>query len=180
MGAPTKKAPPRKRAPRQRPAGAVTSAPVIDKPPGFEDLPDDAGQMTEEQWDRLQSAVDNLSGDGSPIGPDGEIRPVEVGRKGKTGPEMTHIFTVDGRKYYVPKRPTPALMLQFLTDLQDPRVGRDGAVMTAFTSMVGKAGMRALAESPDTDEEDIAAVMSIVAHLMFGAIRKWAKAADPS
>lgn len=114
----------------------------------------------------------------SPIGPDGEIRPVVIGKKGKKGPERVHIFTLDDEDYFIPKVISPALMIKFQRDLR--RTDRESAVWGLVETLLGKEAIDALAESPDTSPEDLAAVFTIVATQAFGSLKKLQATSDPS
>lgn len=159
--------------PRKRTARKATAT----KPPVI----GGGAEITDEDIAKLEAQVDeSFQFDDSPIGPDGEIRPVEIGRAGKAGPEMVHIFSIGGEKFFVPKTPSPAIMLRFMREARDKRVGRDVAVERALISMLGKQGLDALAESEETTDDDVANVFIIVGHILFGAIKRWRAAADPS
>jgi len=158
---------PRKRAPAKKTTRAA-AAPL-------------AARVDDAELERLQAEVDEaLAHDDSPVGPDGEIRPVVVGKKGKSGPEMVHIFTIADVDYFIPKHPSPAVMIKFMREARDRRVGRDAAVQNAMITLLGSEALDALAESPDTDEEDVAKVFTIVAHILFGSLKRMRAASDPS
>lgn len=142
-------------------------------PPEIRD--DFSDKVTDEDLDALR---EQLESDEGPIGPGGEIRPVEIGKKGKKGPELVHIFTINGTRHFIPKNPTIAVLIQFLRDART--IGRDQAIENLLTSVLGERNLAALASSQEVDEEDVAAVFTIVSHIAFGALAKFRKAADPS
>lgn len=115
---------------------------------------DDLDALTVDQAPALTPAFDD---NGDPI-------PVVVGQSGKKGAAQSHLFTVDGVDYFVPK-PLPRLpLVAFLRSMRDARsdLEKDAAVMDLCFSTVGRAGVRALAESDETNEEDVARVFGIV------------------
>lgn len=165
MPTPTKKAPAKKSGPTpKRSPRAAAKQPT-------EDL------LTEEDLLKLR---EELESDDGPIGPDGEIRPVEIGKSGRVGVEMVHIFSIDDEKFFIPKDPNPAVMIQFMRELRDKRIGRDQAVENALLTVLGPGPLEALAASPQTSPEDVAKVFVVAAHIFFGALAKMRKAADPS
>lgn len=138
--------------------------------------------VSAEELEQLQAEIDAElaeAGDASPIGPDGEIRPVIIGRTGSSGPEKVHIFSIDDVDYHIPKNPNAAVMLTFLREARSKRVGQDLAVMNAMVTMLGQDAMDALMESQDVSDEDCAKVFTIVAHILFGAVKRWQAAAAP-
>lgn len=163
MGAPTAATKKRRRATK----AATVHAPEV--------------EITDEEVARLEAQIaEDQRAPESPVGPDGAIRPVEVGWAGIAGPAMAHIFSIEGKKYFIPERPSPAIMLRFMREVRDPRVGRDAAVDNAMMALLGKPALDALCEYPQTTDEDVANVFIIVGHIMFGAVKRWRAAADPS
>lgn len=136
---------------------------------------DFSGKVTDADIEELQK---QLESDDGPIGPDGEIRAVQIGKKGKKGPELVHIFSIGDTKHFIPKNPTIAVLIQFLRDART--IGRDQAIENLLTSVLGEKNLSALASSAEVDEEDVASVFTIVSHVAFGALAKFRKAADPS
>lgn len=167
MGAPTT-------AKKRTRKAAAQRGPVVSTVDGVDFTDEDIARMEAETDALFQEVPD------SPIGPDGEIRPVEVGRAGKAGPDMTHIFTVDGQKYFVPKTPHPAIMLRFMREVRDKRVGRDAAIENAMMAMLGKKRLDALCEADEVTDEDVANVFIIVGHILFTAIKRWRTRVDPA
>lgn len=111
-----------------------------------------------------------IRGDGGPVDADGQIRPLEIGRAGRTPNPRVWIFTLDGKDYTCPSKPNPALTLRFQRDLR--RHGRDEAVANLLVSMLGADALDALAESPDVGEEEMAQVFSRVAIVLWGPKRQ--------
>lgn len=116
----------------------------------------------------------------SPIGEDGSIRPVQIGRRGRTPNELVTIFTLDGVDYQVPSKPSPAVLIKFMREARDRRIGVAGATENLLVTLLGRDALEALAESPEVTEQDIADVFTIVSHIGFGALRKLQGAVDPS
>lgn len=123
--------------------------------------------------------LDGPAQDG-PIGEDGEIRPIQIGKRGRRAPEMVTIFTIDDVEYQIPKEPSPGLLLKFMREARSRSVGQDVATMNLLTAMIGDEAVEALSESPDVTIEDIADVMAVVSHVAFGSIKNLRQAADPS
>lgn len=169
MGAPTAAAKPRKR------AAAGKKGPT---PPRVRDL-GDVEKFTDEDMARLEAEIDaEIKTESGPIGQDGEIRPVEIGKAGRPGDDMEHIFTLDGEKYYVPKRPPVRIMLRFMREIRDKRVGRDEAVENAMLAMLGKHKLDLLCESDEVTDDNFADVMTIVGYILFTAIRRFRERTD--
>lgn len=141
----------------------------------------DDQEFTEDDIARMEAELDAKFADTGPIGPDGEIRPVEVGKAGKAGTEMVHIFSLNGEKFYIPKRPPIAVMLRFMRDVRKKGEGaRYAAVEQAMMSMLGKSKLDALCDSEDTSDDDVANVFIIVGHVLFTAIKNWKAKVDPA
>lgn len=136
-----------------------------------------AGQVDDVDLDRMQAELEAEQRQ-APVGPDGEIRPVQIGKKGKAGPEMVHIFTIGERQHFIPKNPTLAVLIQFMRDARTH--GRDEATENLLTSVLGDANLQALASSPDVSEDDVADVFVIVSTIAFGALGRFRTAAGPS
>lgn len=123
-------------------------------------------------------AAQGYVGDEKPIGPNGEIRPVRIGKRGRTPNPMVDLFELDGVMYQIPSAPPPILVFRYQQDvLRAMRVKDDKrreaahyeATTKFLTSLLGQEAMDALAESPDTTEEDIADVFAIVSRIAFGS-----------
>jgi hypothetical protein len=131
--------------------------------------------VTEEDVTAALAAVEN-----SPIGEDGTIRPVRIGKSGRTPNQMVDLFELDGRMYQIPEKGKPAATLQFLRDLRDTSVPaamrQDAAVENFLIRLIGHDAWQALGDSPDTTEEDIALVLLIVQKIAFGAVRRMREA----
>lgn len=147
MSAPT----PRKRAPRKQAA-------VVAEP-----------ETTGADLEALAKELDERDG---PIGEGGEIRPVQIGKRGRKAPEMVTIFEIDGTEYKIPAKPSPAVLIRFMREARNKKVGRNQAVENLLVTLLGQDALDALAESPDVTEEDVADVFTIVGHIGFGAFAK--------
>lgn len=141
----------------------------------------DGVEFTDDDIARMEADLDTKFVEAGPIGPDGTITPVIVGKAGKAGTEMVHIFSLDGEPYHIPKRPPIAVMLRFMRDVRKPGEGaRYNAIEQAMMSMLGKSKLDALCESEDTSDDDVANVFIIVGHILFTAIKNWKAKVDPA
>jgi hypothetical protein len=116
--------------------------------------------------------VPELATDDGPIGEDGSIRPVKIGKRGRKAPEMVTIFEIDGTEYQIPAKPSPAILIKFMREARSKKIGRNQAVENLLMTLLGQDALDALAESPDVTEEDVADVFTIVGHIGFGAFQK--------
>lgn len=145
---------------------------------------DDDLQISDEEFERLSGMVGEEIKDlpDSPIGPDGEIRPIEIGKDGKAGDDLAHLFTLAGEKFYIRKTAPVPIMLRFIRECRPPELGglgRDIAVERAMLSMLGKRSLDALCESSDTSDENFAHVFIVVGHILFTSIKEWRAAVNP-
>lgn len=159
---------PRKRAPRK------TATPASAKPPVVE------GMSAEELAAEAERMQAELESDGGPVGPNGEIRPIQIGKRGRTPNQLVDLFELDGVMYQIPEHPSPMLIFRFMREARDKKIGRDVAVENLFVALLGKDALDALSESPEVTAEDIADVFTVIAHVAFGALKKIKAAADPS
>lgn len=151
---------PRKRAPRR----AAAPKPVED--------------MSQADFD---AEIARLSEPGeSPIGEDGSIRPVRIGKRGRTPNEMVTIFTLDDVDYQIPAKPSPMVLIRFMREARNRKIGVAGATENLLIGLLGQDAVDALAGSPEVTEQDVADVFAIVSHIAFGAVKKLQAAADPS
>ena len=116
----------------------------------------------------------------SPIGEDGTIRPVQIGKRGRTPNELVTIFVLDDVEYQIPSKPSPAVLIKFMREARDKKVGVSRATENLLVTLLGQEALDALAESPDVTEQDVADVFLIVSHIAFGAVKKLQDTADPS
>lgn len=143
------------------------------------------GQLSEEE---LAALARMEPSDDGPIGLNGEVRPVQVGKRGRPGTEQVHIFTLDEVDYFIPKEPNSALLMAYMLDVRKGGNGKKAraaatriATENLLLALLGEDTLRALGSSPDTTDEDIADVFAIAAHVAFGAMGKLEKKAlDPS
>lgn len=171
MTAPAKK--PAKRAAAKKPRAAKPAAVEPDVP--------DVESLSEEELAELAAEPEN--GREGPIGEDGQIRPVQIGKRGRKGEaevEMTTIFELDGVAYQIPKNPSPALVLRWMHDIR--KHGQLAAIEKMAFTLLGETAMEALAASPEVEPEDVADVFTIVGHVFFesATYRKLMAAANPS
>jgi hypothetical protein len=135
-------------------------------------------RITEREFD---AELAKLSADGEgPIGEDGTIRPVQIGKRGRTPNRLVTIFTLDGVDYQIPEKPSPAVLIKFLRESRNRKVGVRAATENLLVTLLGQEALDALAESPEVTEEDVADVFAIVAHVAFGAVNRLQAASDPS
>lgn len=115
----------------------------------------------------------------SVINDDGTINPVEIGRAGRVPNELVTLFTLDGKNYKVPQKPSPALMQRFLRDAR--KHGPAMATSVLLDTMLGEEALDALAESPEVTDEDMARIYTALTHIAFGKVAKKAEdGQDPS
>lgn len=117
-------------------------------------------------------------GENGPIGEDGSIRPVKIGQRGRTPNPMVDLFELDGVMYQIPSKPPPMLTFRYqravngaqrIKDAKRRKAATDKATEDFLVSLLGREALDALAESPETEDEDIADVFAIVAHIGFGS-----------
>ncbi len=149
-------------------------------------VPDsELGELSEEELAALARLEPSEDG---PIGTDGSVRPVQIGKRGRQGGEQVHIFTLDDVDYYIPREPNSALLMAYMLDVRKGGNGKKAraaatriATENLLMALLGEDTLRALGSSPDTTDEDIADVFAIAAHVAFGAMGKLEKKAlDPS
>lgn len=115
----------------------------------------------------------------SVINDDGTINPVEIGRAGRVPNELVTLFTLDGKDYKVPQKPSPAIMQRFLRDAR--KHGPAMATSVLLDTMLGEEALDALAESPEVTDEDMARIYTALTHIAFGKVAKKAEdGQDPS
>lgn len=119
----------------------------------------------------LSTLADEPAHEG-PIGEDGEIRPVKIGKRGRKAPEMVTIFEIDDVEYQIPAKPSPAVLIKFMREARSKKIGRAQAAENLLVTLLGQDALDALAESQDVTEEDVADVFTIVGHIGFGAFQK--------
>jgi len=141
--------------------------------------------LTDDELDSLRRALPSEDG---PIGPDGEIRPVAIGKRGRTPNPMTTIFILDDVEYQIPAKPSPALVIKWMresqvkpgTSAKKAKAIRYAATESVLLTLLGQKALDALAESPDVTAEDMADIFAIVGRIFFGAQQNLQAAADPS
>lgn len=146
----------------------------------------DTDELSDEELAALARAMPSEDG---PIAEDGSIRPVQIGKRGRTPNEMTTIFTLDGTDYAIPAKPSPALVLKWMRACRVPKgagKAKAKAIVYAATedvlmTLLGQEALDALAESPDVTNDDMADIFAIVGTIFFGARAALMKTtADPS
>lgn len=85
---------------------------------------------------------------------------------------MVTIFAIDDVDYQIPAKPSPAVLIKFMREARNKKIGRNRAAENLLVTLLGQEALDALAESPDVTEEDVADVFAIVGHVGFGAFKK--------
>lgn len=142
-------------------------------------------ELSEEELDALRRASPSEDG---PIALDGTIRPVQIGKRGRTPNELTTIFILDDVEYQIPAKPSPALVLRWMQEsrvapgasAQKRREAAYRATENVLMTLLGQEAMDALAASPDVTAEDMADIFAIVGTIFFGVQQRFQQAADPS
>lgn len=154
--------------------------------------PETAELLGELSEDELAALARTEPGGGGPVQEDGTIRPVQIGKRGRSASsvEMTTVFILDDVEYQIPTRPNPALVLRWMMDSRMPKGVKVNskrgraiayqATENVLMTLLGKEALDALAASPDVEQEDVADVFAIVSHIFFGAHKALQQAADPS
>lgn len=104
-----------------------------------------------------------------PVGADGEIRTVRIGQRQV---KMVDLFELDGHVHRIPAKPSAALIIRFMRQCRNPKIGADLAVENLLISLIGQEAWDALADSPEVTSEDVADVLYIVAHIAAGEVQK--------
>jgi hypothetical protein len=156
---------------------AAKKAPVKRAAPTPPPTDVDLGELTEEE---LAALAETPADDEGPIAEDGTIRPVEIGKRGRTPNEMVTIFVLDGVDYQIPSQPSPAVLIKFMRESRNKKIGAAQAVENLLLNLLGQDALDALAESPEVTEADVGDVLTIVGHIGFGALAKLKAAAGNS
>lgn len=91
--------------------------------------------------------------------------PVEIGKRGRAGVKYVLLFTSRGREFYIPKEPSPMLVIDFLRNVR--KVGRQAAVAEMAFDFAGEEVMAELRQNPEVEPEDIADVMLKIGNRFF-------------
>lgn len=91
-----------------------------------------------EEADVLLAAVSPFDADGNPI-------PVVIG-DGPTTDEQVHVFTLDGRDYFIPKHPNRLILSDYLRAIRTATTAleQDAATLDLISAMLGDDGLAAL------------------------------------
>jgi hypothetical protein len=79
-----------------------------------------------------------------------------------------HLFTLDGREYFIPERIRPAVGLKYLYTLKTQ--GEQHAVAELLFAVLGNDAMAALSDSDAVTETDLKVIMEIVKERAVGAL----------
>lgn len=155
---------PRKRAPRR----TASAGPAAEVSP------------TQGEFDAELRALAVEAGQESPIGEDGSITAVRIGKRGRTPNPVVDLFDLDGVMYQIPSRPSPAMLMVFFREARNKRIGTSVATENLLMNMIGEEAMAALVASPEVTEQDMADILTIVGRVAFGTLAKVGEAAGPS
>lgn len=111
------------------------------------------------------------------INPDGTFDPIKVGKR---PPQMVDLFELDGRTYRIPRKPSAVLVLNFIRESRNPKMGPDLAVENLLIRLIGQTAWDALAESPEVDAEDVASILALVGQVALGEVKKYLAASGNS
>lgn len=95
-----------------------------------------------------------------PIDFDSRPKPAEV--------EKVHLFTLDGKDYFIPERIRPAVGLRYLYDLKTE--GEQFAIAGMLFAVLGQETMNALSSSESVTQDDLKVIMEIVRDRAMGAM----------
>ena len=84
--------------------------------------------------------------------------------------DRIELFEINGKKYYVPKRPGANVALKYMRDIRAH--GREAAMYGLLEAMVGKEGMDALADYEDLTEEEFEQVLDAVSRHVLGPLER--------
>lgn len=93
-----------------------------------------------------------------------------------TGPKQAErelLFTIGDEQFTIVKDPPGKLLVRYLRDLRE--VGMEVAVANITHSLIGKAGMDALAECEDFTTEDFQTLLRAIQHKIAGKIEEAAE-----
>jgi hypothetical protein len=138
-----------------------------------------AGTAVEEFDVDAELAQLGFAGEDGPIAADGSIRPIEIGKRGRTPNPMVDLFTLDGGEtyYQVPAKPPAMLAFAYQEDLRktlrikDPKkrkAAQELATQQLFVDLLGQDALDALRTSREVDEKNIEDIFAALAHLCFG------------
>jgi hypothetical protein len=99
----------------------------------------------------------------------GNIAPLDLDER-EEAPEE-HLFTLDGRRYMIPKEVPPILTMTFMREARDPRIGREYATERYLNAVLGEENLDALSKSRKVTAEDIAVIYTAVGRKAFGALK---------
>src|SRR3954447_7786570 len=85
-----------------------------------------------------------------PITEDGSIRPIEIGVTPDL--KLIHLFTLDGKRYFIPEKPPPFVTMTFMREARDPKIGQDQAIENFLYRLLGNEAKEALESSPLVSE----------------------------
>lgn len=83
-------------------------------------------------------------------------------------PEKIHLFTLDGKDYFIPATIRPGIALRYLYVLK--MNGEQPAVAELLYAVLGDDAMRILGESDQVTQDDINVIMEIVKERALGAL----------
>jgi|SRR5690554_4039081 len=81
--------------------------------------------------------------------------------------DRIEVFEIDGRKYTMPAKLSPAAGMRYLRNLRDR--GRDYAEAQLLTEALGSEAVDALAECDEITHDEMATILAIVMRIALGA-----------
>lgn len=115
--------------------------------------------------------------------PEGQIRPVIIGKRGRRGDtavQMVTLFELDDVPHQIPRNPSAALVLRWMLDTEEH--GQAGAALRMGITLLGKDALDKLAASPEVEVEDLSEIFTAIGEIFFTSDnwRKIQAAPDPS
>lgn len=135
--------------------------------------PEPEPQVSADEIEELTAALAATAEDeSSPFDAEGNVRGIDIDKRGEAGRDMTYIFTLDGVRYFVPTRPNRLLLTNFLRKARASKTEGDYsvAVYELLTKLLGPDAIEAMETSPKMGDTEIALVMSAVTKVAFDAL----------
>lgn len=86
----------------------------------------------------------------------------------QTSPELRHLFSIDGKPYYIVNKPRPNIALKSLWVLKTQ--GEEQAQMTMLVAMLGEDGYQALMNYDDLTADQLEQIVKIANDTVFGTL----------
>lgn len=104
---------------------------------------------------------------------DGGIKPLKIGEGSVAAVPMIDLFELNGTMYQCPERPSGAMILRFMREARNPKVGRDGALVNLMSNLLGEDALNAMSESTKVSDQDIADVFAIIGRIAYIGIGRF-------